>query len=81
MYDLLVALVLTLGWNKLLELRSKVFVMESEYSSNNSNKNDGINHSNSNSNSRNVKGCRRLKETRLVIRKKRLCENGWISYF
>lgn len=77
-YDLLIELVLLVGWNKLLELRSKVFIMESEYSTNNSNKNENNDSSNGLKNSKNVKGYARLKDTPFAIRKKRICER-WLD--
>ena len=52
--------------------------MESEYSSNNNNENDGNIDNNSKSIIRNAKGYRRLKDTPLVIRKKRICER-WLD--
>ena len=77
-YNLLIELVLTLGWNKLLEIRSKVFIMESEYSPNNSNRNANNDNSNSMNKKRNTKGYVRLKDTPFVLRNKRICER-WLD--
>ncbi|KAK5959417.1 Chs6p PWA37_003373 [Arxiozyma heterogenica] len=77
-YNLLIELVLMVGWNKLLELRSKVFIMESEYSTSNTDKNENNDGSNSVENNKNIKGYVRLKDTPLTIRKKRICER-WLD--
>lgn len=66
-YDLLIELVLTLGWNELLQLRSKVFVMENEYSPTNKATMDQT-----------LRGYGRTKDIPLKIRKKRLCER-WLD--
>lgn len=57
-YDLLIELILQIGWNGLLQLRTKLFVMEKEYSEDTMKLNGyGLN-----------------KDTPVEIRKKRICE-------
>lgn len=57
-YDLLIELILQIGWNELLQLRTKLFVMEKEYSEDTMKSN----------------GYGQNKDTPVEIRKKRLCE-------
>lgn len=78
-YDLLIELALTLGWNELLQLRSKVFVMESEFTPQSSRQNVNDKQTEQSDNSTNgQRGYGRNKDTPLVIRQKRICER-WLD--